>query len=143
MLSQTCKTAIKSVILLASNQDENIKMSVKNISEAIDASSHTVGKILQTLVRHSVVKSTKGPAGGFYITPDQLNQPLLNIVESIDGKSIFTGCGLGLNQCSEDHPCPIHNQYKGARDAMENLFKENRITDVCQSVNIGTTYLLG
>ena len=143
MLSQTCKTAIKAVILLASNQDESIKMSVKDISEAIDASSHTVGKILQTLVRHSVVKSTKGPAGGFYITPDQKNQPLLNIVESIDGKHIFNECGLGLSQCSEDHPCPIHDQYKGARDTLENLFKESKITDLCQSVNVGTAYLLG
>jgi Rrf2 family protein len=143
MISLTCKTAIKAVLLLASNKDENLKMSVKDISDAIDASSHTVGKILQTLVRHGVIKSTKGPLGGFYITEVQKIQPIIHIVEAIDGKHIFNGCGLGLNQCSEDHPCPIHDQYKGIRDSMTFLFSENKIADLCQSVNGGTTYLFG
>jgi Rrf2 family protein len=143
MLSLTCKTAIKAVILLASKEEEGARMSLKDVSEDINASSHTVGKILQTLVRHGVIKSTKGPTGGFYITKTQKNQEIIRIVEAIDGKHIFDGCGLGLSQCSENHPCPIHNQYKGIRDAMETLFTENKIIDLCQSVNTGEAFLLG
>lgn len=109
MLSLTCKTAVNAVILLASKEDDNARTSLKDISGSLDASSHTVGKILQTLVRHRVIKSTKGPTGGIYITETQKNQEIINIIEAIDGKHIFDGCGLGLSQCSENHPCPIHN----------------------------------
>ncbi|NJN26666.1 MAG: Rrf2 family transcriptional regulator [Cyclobacteriaceae bacterium] len=143
MLSLTCKTAIKAVILLASQPEGDTKLSLKEISEAIGASSHTVGKFLQTLVRHAVIKSVKGPAGGFFITKAQKDQSIMSIVEAIDGKQIFTGCGLGLSQCSEAHPCPIHDQYKEIRDAMDKLFGDNTIASLCQSVHIGETYLLG
>jgi len=143
MLSSTCKTAIKAVILLASNEDEKIKLSVKDISEAIDASSHTMGKILQTLVKQGIIKSAKGPSGGFFMTDVQKNQGLIHIVEAIDGKDLFNSCGLGLQQCSENHPCPIHDQYKDIRDSMIVLFNENKISDMCYSVNGGMAYLIG
>lgn len=143
MLSHTCKTAIKAVILLAVKSDLNTRLSLNQISEAIGASSHTVGKMLQILVRHNVIKSSKGPTGGFYITEVQKDQPIMTIVESIDGKHIFTGCGLGLTQCSEEHPCPIHNQYKEFRDAMIKLFENNKIVNLCKTVDLGEAFLVG
>lgn len=143
MLSYTCKTAIKAVIYLASKADTGEKISIKDISQHIDANGHTLGKMLQTLVKQGVIKSVKGPMGGFYITAEQQHQPIINIVDAIDGRQIFKECGLGLSECSEHHPCPIHNQYKEARDLIENLFKTSRVIDLCRSVNKGAAYLLG
>lgn len=143
MLSHTCKTAIKAVIYLASNQKASEKASIKQISEFIGASEHTVGKMLQTLVRQDIIKSTKGPSGGFYVTPEQCIQPLKNIVEAIDGKQVFKECGLGLSKCSSSHPCPIHNDYKESRDIIENLFSNKSINDLCTSINLGEAYLFG
>ena len=51
MLSLTCKTAIKAVIYLASKYESGEKSGIKEIAEYIDASEHTVGKMLQTLVK--------------------------------------------------------------------------------------------
>lgn len=143
MLSYTCKAAVKAVVYLASKAETGEKISVKEIAENIDASGHTVGKILQTLVRRGVINSVKGPSGGFYITGKQQSHPIITIVDAIDGRQIFKECGLGLSQCSEIHPCPIHDQYKEARELIENLFNNNTITDLCQSVNIGAAHLLG
>ena len=116
MLSLTCKTAIKAVIYLASKFESREKASIKEIAEFIDASEHTVGKMLQTLVKEDVINSVKGPNGGFYITSRQMNQSILSIIDAIDGKEVFDECGLGLSKCSATHPCPIHNDYKGIRD---------------------------
>ena len=71
MLSLTCKTAIKAVIYLASKFDTGEKSGIKEIAEFIDASEHTVGKMLQTLVKDGVINSAKGPSGGFYINGKQ------------------------------------------------------------------------
>src|SRR5688572_14892457 len=110
MLSLTCKTAIKAVVSLASNSGE--KAGMKEIARLIDASEHTVGKILQVLVREEIINSAKGPNGGFYITGKQKNQPILKVIEAIDGREVFDQCGLGLSKCSATHPCPIHDEYK-------------------------------
>jgi len=143
MLSNTCKTAIKAVIHLSSKFDSEENAGIKEISEFINANEHTVGKILQTLVKQNVIKSMKGPSGGFYISKEQQKQPIINIVEAIDGKQIFKACGLGLSKCSSRHPCPIHDDYKEARDIIENLFRQKRVMDLCEPVTNGLAYLMG
>lgn len=143
MLSLTCKTAIKSVIYLASKFERGEKAGIKEIASHINASEHTVGKLLQTLVKEEVINSSKGPNGGFFITAKQKNQPIIHIVEAIDGKNVFRECGLGLSRCSATHPCPLHNEYKSVRDLFENLCREKKVSDLCEPLNKGIAYLLG
>ncbi|MEJ7736936.1 MAG: Rrf2 family transcriptional regulator [Chitinophagaceae bacterium] len=143
MLSYTCKTAIKSVIYLASKSEQGGKAGIKEIAEHINASEHTVGKILQILARQGLINSVKGPSGGFFINKVQQNQPISNIVETIEGKQVFKECGLGLSKCSALHPCPIHNEYKIARDMIEKLFREKKVKDLCDPVTNGLAYLIG
>ncbi len=143
MLSHTCKTAIKAVIYLASKFELGEKAGMKEIAEFIDASEHTVGKILQTLVKENIINSAKGPAGGFYITPKQKNQPIINVINAIEGKEVFNECGLGLSKCSASHPCPMHDDYKKIRDQFKLMCRQKRISDVCETVNDGLAYLMG
>ncbi len=143
MLSHTCKTAIKAVIYLASKSITGEKAGIKEIAEHIHASEHTVGKILQTLARQGLVNSLKGPSGGFFINEDQQEQPISDIIESIEGNQIFKECGLGLSKCSALHPCPIHDEYKIARDMIENLFRGKKVKDLCFPVSNGLAFLFG
>ena len=143
MLSYTCKTAIKSVIYLSSKSMLGEKAGIKEIAEHINASEHTVGKILQTLARQGLINSVKGPSGGFSINKLQQNQPISNIVETIEGKQVFKECGLGLSKCSALRPCPIHDEYKLARDMIEKLFREKKVKDLCDPVTNGLAYLIG
>jgi len=143
MLSLTSKAAIKAVVFLASRSGSGEKAGIVQIAENIDASEHTVGKLLQTLVKRQVINSAKGPTGGFYITQAQLKQPIINIIEAIDGNEIFTECGLGLSKCSAAHPCPIHDDYKKGRDILEKLFRSKNILDLSMNVNTGSAFLNG
>jgi Rrf2 family protein len=143
MLSYTCKTGVKAVVFLATKLEGEEKTSLKEISEYIGASEHTVGKMLQKLVKQDVIKSSKGPTGGFFISARQLKQPLIKIVEALDGNNAFKECGLGLSRCSSTHPCPIHNEYKEARSILEKIFNTKTIADVCEPVNNGLAYLFG
>lgn len=143
MLSLTCKTAIKAVIFLASKNKDAAKSSLKEVAEYINASEHSVGKILQVLVKENIINSTKGPNGGFLISDQQLKKTLLEIVYAIDGPDVFNGCGLGLQKCSGSHPCPIHNEYKLVRDGFEKLCKQKTIQDLGEHVQEGISYLIG
>ncbi len=143
MLSSMCKTAIKAVIYLSSKKDNGDKIGIKEIALHINASEHTVGKILQVLAKQEIVNSLKGPSGGFYLNNEQLNLPIYAIVETIEGKGIFKECGLGLSKCSSKHPCPIHNEYKIAREMLEKIFREKKVKDLCEPVANGIAYLIG
>ncbi len=143
MLSLTCKTAIKAVIYLAAKFNSSEKSGIKEIAEFIDASEHTVGKMLQILVKEKVINSAKGPTGGFYITARQKTQPIIAIIEAIDGKDVFKQCGLGLSKCASTHPCPIHEEYKGVRNLFEKMCRNNTMSDLCEPVNNGLAYLIG
>lgn len=142
MLSHTCKTGLKAVIYLATQQQEHRKCGMHEIAHHIDASAHTVGKLLQTLVKAKIICSTKGPSGGFYITEQQLRQPLINIILAIDGPEIFTACGMGLKTCSSIRPCPIHDQYKIIRDGFEKICRENTLADLSEPLNTGLAHLV-
>lgn len=131
------------MIYLSSKFDAKENTGIKEISEYINASEHTVGKILQILVKENIIKSVKGPYGGFYISKEEQKQPIINIVEAIDGKQIFKSCGLGLSKCSSSHPCPIHDDYKEAMDIVEKLFRQKKILELCDPVNRGLAYLIG
>lgn len=143
MLSFTCKTAIKAVIYLSSRHRSGENAGIKEIAECIGASEHTVGKLLQVLVKQGVIRSMKGPAGGFNISEEQMQQPIMTIVEAIDGKQVFKECGLGLSRCSATRPCPIHHEYKEARELIAQLFNTRRIADLCEPVSSGVAYLIG
>ncbi|MEO8568727.1 MAG: Rrf2 family transcriptional regulator [Ginsengibacter sp.] len=142
MLSLTCRTAIKAVIYLASKFESGEKTGIKEIAAFIDASEHTVGKMLQTLVKENIMNSSKGPNGGFYITTRQKNLPIINVINAIDSKEVFDECGLGLSKCSATHPCPMHNDYKKIRDQFKVICQQNKIGDLCETVNDGLAYLM-
>lgn len=141
MLSQTCKAAIKAVVYLSSKSDDSARSTIKEIASQIEVSEHTLGKLLQVLVRANIICSEKGPSGGFYINKTQLKLPLMYIIDAIDGKDVFKECGLGLSKCNNQKPCSIHNQYKEARDILLDIFNNNKIADLGDSLNKGLTFL--
>lgn len=143
MLSLTCKIGIKAVVYLASKYETGERSGMIEIAGFIGASEHTVGKMLQTLVKHKVINSAKGPNGGFYINAKQKDQPVLDIIDAIDGKDVFEQCGLGLSRCTSTHPCPMHNDYKIIRDQFKSMCQQNKVSDLCDTVNDGLAYLMG
>ncbi|MCC6287397.1 MAG: Rrf2 family transcriptional regulator [Chitinophagaceae bacterium] len=143
MLSLTCKTAIKAVIYLATKSKTGKKSGIIEISDFINASEHTVGKILQTLVKENIINSAKGPTGGFYISAKQKNQAMIKIINAIDGQKAFDECGLGLSKCSATHPCPIHTDYQVIKNQFKTMCQQKKIDDLCNTVSQGLAYLMG
>lgn len=141
ILSTSGKAAVKSVIFLASRFEAGKNSTIREIAGEVGENEHTIAKILQILVKQDIIQSVKGPAGGFYLSKKQYGQSLLNVAEAIEGKNIFNRCGLGLYKCSKTHPCPIHFEYQEAREMAENIFRKKRISDLCDSLNKGLSFL--
>jgi DNA-binding IscR family transcriptional regulator len=69
----------------------------------------------------------KGPTGGFYVEEASSMCSLADIVKAIDGNKLFTGCGLGLKNCNELKPCPIHDQFKKVKENIYSMLENATI----------------
>lgn len=141
MISKSCKYAIRASVFIASKEAENRKLSVKEIAHEIEAPTAFTAKILQILNRQKIVTSLKGPYGGFFCEKYQLETPILEIVNAIDGMSVFKQCVMGLHKCSNEHPCPMHDNYSATRDAMLKSFQETTMGNLAEKLLGGEGYL--
>lgn len=126
------------MIYLSSKTEAEKKPSVIEIAEFINENEHTVGKLLQKLVKKKIINSSKGPNGGFYITETQKNQQLINIIYAIDGNDVFEQCGLGLRKCNDTRPCPFHNDFKPVRELFRKVCIEKHISDLSENMVYST-----
>jgi Rrf2 family protein len=141
MFSKACKYAINAMIYVATLPEGQERAGLKEISKAVNSPEAFTGKILQELVKHDLLHSIKGPNGGFLIQGDTSKIVLSEIVEAIDGDMLFTGCALGLEKCSEDHPCPVHHKFKAIREHLTGMLMTTSLRDVADRVNIGISFL--
>jgi len=141
MLSKTCEYAIRALIYIAQKSKEGNNVGIKEIAAGIDSPEYFIAKILQELSRKGFVQSMKGPNGGFYMDKNNLETSIADIVREIDGDKIFSGCGLGLKECSEEHPCPIHNDFKNIRQEMKNMLENSKIKVFVDNLNLKLTFL--
>lgn len=135
MFSKTCEYAIRALIFIAQNAKNGNRAGIKEIARGIDSPEHFIAKILQDLGKRGLVQSVKGPNGGFYLEDKSLKKTIADIVLVIDGDKIFTGCGLGLKNCSEKKPCPIHHEYKHVREGMTKMLRNAKLADFTNPEN--------
>lgn len=141
MFSKTCEYAIRAMIFIAHKSEQGVKVGIKEISKGIASPEHFIAKILQDLSRKGMVQSAKGPNGGFFLENSAKKKSLADIVIAIDGDKIFSGCALGLKQCSEKNPCPLHDAFKGIRKQMHEALKLATISDFNEELIKGVRHL--
>lgn len=142
MFSKTCEYSIRASIFIAEQSQLDRKVSLKEVAEAIESPLAYTSKILQQLSRNNIINSDKGPTGGFSIGKNELHTVMLStIVSAIDGDNIYKGCGLGLKQCNEKQPCPVHNQFKLIRDELKNMLETTSVKLLTVDYKKGLTFL--
>jgi Rrf2 family iron-sulfur cluster assembly transcriptional regulator len=142
MFSKTCEYGIRATIFIASESVKNRKISQKEIAEEIDSPLAFTAKVLQKLVRKKIVSSSKGSGGGFYIEQHKLKKiKFIEIIEALECDSIISGCGLGLKDCSEDHPCPVHDQFKHIKASIIEMLNNTTLEDLASGIQKGNTFL--
>lgn len=142
MFSKSCEYAIRASIFIATHCCKDGKVGLKEIANEIDSPIAFTAKILQVLVKNNIIKSSKGVGGGFMISKDELKSiKLSDIVMAIDGDSVFLRCGLGLSNCSEDHPCPVHDKFKFVKKDLIYMLENTTLEELSLGIKKGQTFL--
>ncbi len=140
MLSNSSKYALKAVLYLAQHTNEDKKIMVKDLSEAVEVPKAYLAKLLQDLSRHDIISSSKGPKGGYFLTLENKQLPLFGIIEVIDGIKRIESCILGLTECNEQAPCPLHRYVSTPKSLLLKTFKEMTIQNLCEDIEQNKSY---
>lgn len=141
MFSKACEYAIRAALYISIKSVEGSKLGIKEIAKEIDSPEPFTAKILQTLSREKIISSIKGPNGGFYIDPKAKPVPINAIVKAVDGEDVLHTCSLGLKECSDKFPCPIHHEIKRYKDRLRKIMKEKTLQDLTKELASGKTFL--
>lgn len=142
MFSKACEYAIKATIYIAQQSHQERRVNVKEVSKAVDAPEAFTAKILQQLCRENILESNRGKQGGFIFQIEKQKQiKIYDVVHLIDGDDIFTNCGLGLQKCSSENPCPVHDDFKEVRNGLIAMVQKYSFYDLAQKTESGLAWL--
>ena len=142
MFSKTCEYGIRATIFIASESYQNNRVGLKDIAKKIDSPEAFTAKILQILSKDNLINSVKGVGGGFEIPRETMKDiKLAQIVNALEGDRVFTGCGLGLSNCSDDHPCPMHEKFKSIRNELAHMLETTNLEELALGIKSEDTFL--
>lgn len=137
MLTKATEYAIRAMVYIALKNMEERRPGYREIAHEIEAPEHFTAKILQTLVKQGVLQSAKGRGGGFFCLTDRGPVTIIEIIQHIEGLKLFTRCGIGLSRCSDENPCPIHNEYAVIRNQYQQMAANTTIQSLAVKIRKG------
>lgn len=135
MFSKSTEYALRAIIYLAQKSSVEKKIGITEVAQAIDSPKSFTAKILQKLTRdNKLISSVTGPSGGFYLTEQAKKKSLLDVLTMLEDEGIITGCILGLKECSEKNPCPMHGEYKKIKPQLLDMLDNKTILELAKDM---------
>ncbi len=130
--SKPCEYAIRSLAFLASSKQGIAR--AEEIARAEKLPLPVLSKILQDLTRKGLLKSRRGPGGGFRLARRPELITLRDVVAAVDGLDQFLECAVGLERCSDESPCPLHDQWKDLRADFVDYLEHTKLDVMASTV---------
>lgn len=142
MFSKACEYGIRATLFVATQSLQKKRVVLPDLAKAIDSPLAFTAKIMQQLSRSKIVRSAKGPNGGFYMREEMAEScKLIDIVLAIDGDAIITECCLGLKKCDEEEPCPVHSSFKNIRAEIIEMLEQTSLKNIAEKIERGEAVL--
>ncbi len=133
IFSKQCEYAIQALIYLA-KKTEAEWISIKEIADHLNIPQHFLGKIFQMLSNKGILNSKKGLQGGFALAKPSSDIFIKEIVDTIDGDAYSTDCVAGFPNCSNNNPCPMHNDWKDIREGIVKMLNTKNLQQLAEEI---------
>jgi len=135
LYSKSAEYAIQAMLYLAEREDKGLVM-VGSIASAYNIPRHFLAKLVQTLNRGKLVESFRGRNGGIRLARPAGKITVLQIVNAIEGPPPEEEtCVIGLDVCSDEVVCPLHNQWQHIRSLVRNTLTSQTLADLAKGMH--------
>ncbi|MBM3590040.1 MAG: Rrf2 family transcriptional regulator [Alphaproteobacteria bacterium] len=127
ILTTKARYAVMAVIEIAS-QNSLKPISLSEISKSQNISLSYLEQIFVLLRKNNIVKSIKGPGGGYILYKNKSEISVSDIIKAIDEPIKMTRCSIEKQSCNSNKTkCKTHHLWHGL---------ENRIYDYLGSISL-------
>lgn len=127
-LSSTAQQAVHAVLCIA-QVDGNSPVRVDDIARAMGCPRNYLSKTLHLLTRAGVLRSERGPKGGFRLATSAERLTLARVIAPFEPAG-RRRCLVGRATCGDAHPCPVHHRWKEVAGSVEDFFRKTTIASL-------------
>lgn len=127
-LNGTAQNALRAVLHIAEHAADG-PVRVDDIAASLGSPRNYLSKTLHVLARAGVLRSARGPKGGFQLvdSPDRLT--LARVVRPFEPAG-ERRCLVGRTNCGDAHPCMAHQRWSRVAAAVEDFFGQTTVADL-------------
>ena len=126
-ISRKIDYAIRAMIHLAGIPDGTV-VPFREIGRQMDVPEDFLAKILKTLVDQGIVRSTRGPHGGYKLARPADSINVLEIIEAAEGPVAINVCLDDDDACSRQPICAMSAVWREGQDRMLDVFRRTNLS---------------
>ena len=124
-LSSTAQQALHAVVCIASNRDAG-PVRVDEVAAVLECPRNYLSKTLHVLARAKVLRSERGPRGGFRLAAPAGKTTLAHVIAPFRPAE-ERRCLVGRASCGTSNPCAAHDRWSKVQRRMDDFFEKTTI----------------
>ncbi len=128
-ISRKIDYGLRAMIYLASVTPA-VVVPFREIARQMDVPEDFLAKILKTLVDAGLVRSTRGPHGGYALARSPSEVSFLDVIEAVEGPVALNVCLDGEDACGHSTCCTMMSVWKLGQERMLDVYRQARLSDV-------------
>jgi Rrf2 family protein len=102
----------------------------REIGRQMDVPEDFLAKILKTLVDQGLVRSSRGPHGGYALarSPDTIS--FLDVIEAVEGPVALNICLDGDDACGHSSACTMVSVWKQGQERMLDVYRQAKLSEL-------------
>ncbi len=133
LYNHASELAVRAAIYLALQPPGKLSP-VHEIAQGTGLPEPYLAKILRRLTLTGLVRAFRGPGRGMELGRSPESISLWAVVRAMEGPARPEWCVLGLQDCSQDCPCPMHERWLPLREEMQRLLDETTLATLAQGI---------
>ena len=129
MYSRSVEYAFRALTYLAREPKGNQKLA-RQIARSERVPAFFLAKTLQQLARNGMLRSVKGPTGGFALDRPPSKITMMEVIEVLDGTDTYDRCIVGLRECNDQALCPVHDSFKSLRERLKRYLSRTTVAQL-------------
>ena len=129
-ISSTAQQAIHALLCVAAFEDEG-PVRVDEIAAAIGCPRNYLSKTLHVLARDGVLRSTRGPKGGFQLAAPAKEITLAQVIAPFEAAG-RRRCLMGQPKCGDARPCAMHHRWNRVVSTVESFFTHATVASLLE-----------
>ncbi len=127
-LSKTSEYALR-ILSFMINSDMQV-FSAKYLIDSLNVPDKYLRRLMTDLSKSGFIKSMKGRDGGYIFAKNANTIYISQVIDVVEGMDKYEGCIMGFNDCSDDNPCSLHENYAPIKEQLINFLSNTTISEL-------------